>query len=116
MSESCSMRFEIEVSIPDGYEATGEYRLPNAGELYLLCPGHAGKASYDRPGEPRLILREKPLAYEDFEPRSRVSVKSAGVISLGGNSWYAREARGIAAALIAAADHVDRVNAQKERS
>lgn len=64
-----------------------------------------------------MILREKPLAYEDFKVMF-VSVDEEGGIQLAiGDPWMrAPEAREVAAALIAAADHVDRVNARKERS
>lgn len=52
----------IEVDIPDGYEATGEFRLPDESrEFWLnptarLCFPHNGQPTCDGP---RLILRKK---------------------------------------------------------
>lgn len=52
----------IEVDIPDGYEATGEFRLPDESrECWLsnfsaVCEPHDGRATVHGP---RLILRKK---------------------------------------------------------
>lgn len=52
----------IEVDIPDGYEATGEFRLPDESrECWLsnfsaVCEPHGGRATVHGP---RLILRKK---------------------------------------------------------
>lgn len=111
------MKVEIDVEIPEGYEATGEYRAPKKGEWYLdQCSRDAERASmiWDNRHR-RLILRKKPLRYEDFEVCQHVRIDRCGGIieRTGGARYRAAEARALAAALIAAADHVDRVNAQK---
>ena len=119
------MKFEIDVDIPDGYEPTGEYRYPRSGEPFMSPLEVKATTTFNPRGTGRrLILREKPLTYEDFE---RVEVRSTnGTVELhawvwleGGRvCWSAGrtrqpdKAREVAAALIAAADHVDRVNAQ----
>ena len=109
------MRFEIDVEIPEGFEPTGEYRPPRDGDWFL--DEYGGVSHGDNPARFRLILRERPLAYEDFEKRVGVGVERNGDIILDPVRWIdANQARIRAAALIAAADHVDRVNAQKERS
>lgn len=107
------MRFEIEADIPDGYEPTGEYRTPRAGEWHLHHTGSAIRTTFGDGIFPLPILREKPLAYEDFKYRDGVRVTPGGTIAHKGTVDYPAQARLEAAALIAAADHVDRVNAQK---
>lgn len=106
------MKFEIEADIPDGYEPTGEYRDPGHGEWFLTEGGAIGRGL--NAGRARLILREKPLAYEDFKYRDGVRVTPSGTIAHKGTVDYPAQARLEAAALIAAADHVDRVNAHKD--
>ncbi len=53
-----------EVTIPAGWEWTGEFRGPRLGETYSAIPGKytsADKCSFDNPNyDPRLILRERP--------------------------------------------------------
>lgn len=105
------MKFEIDVDIPDGYEPTGEYRKPREGEWFLGLDDLARQSRMDWV-EARLILREKPLAYEDFEPRHRVSVTEYGMISVGSAVWAPAHISSFWGALIAAAEHVDRVNQQ----
>jgi hypothetical protein len=106
------MRFTIEADIPDGYEPTGEYRLPRAGEFYLTS-NEETKAAMDL-SAPWLILREKPLAYEDFAEREGVGIGRDGLIYSPCRVNAVSSARRLADALIAAADHVDRVNKQKD--
>jgi hypothetical protein len=48
-------KIEVEINIPDGYEATGEFRYPVNGELYLYC-GTVAKSDGVHPE--RLILRK----------------------------------------------------------
>lgn len=48
-------KIEVEVDIPSGFEATGKYRKPTAGEWYLYA-GRADLATYTI-GYPYLILR-----------------------------------------------------------
>lgn len=56
-------RIEIEVDIPEGYEATGEFRIPRTGE-----PVINGKGKLDHQGiyeSTLIILRKKePLAIQ----------------------------------------------------
>lgn len=109
------MKFEIDADIPAGFEPTGEYRYPRSGE-WVLTPldGSADRLVDTQGCGRRLILREKPLAYEDFEPRDGVRVELHRYpIMCDGTRYGPAEARGRAAALLAAAYHVDRVNAQK---
>ena len=40
-------KIEIEVDIPDEYEATGEYRLPLRGEHFLASDGHVYRADFN---------------------------------------------------------------------
>ena len=49
----------IEVDIPDGYEATGEFRCPNVGEYWIYdhCLPACG-LGFVLPHSPRLILRK----------------------------------------------------------
>ncbi len=109
------MKFEIEADIPDGYEPTGEYRLPRMGEWCL--DETAEQADSDWPLSPRLILREKPLRYEDFEAvcvkGTTVRVDSDALIRIGPQRHTSREIPELIGAIQAAADHVDRVDAQK---
>ena len=107
------MRFEIEADIPAGYEPTGEYRLPLAGEWVL--DETAEQADLDWPSSPRLILREKPLTYADFKgTSSAVAVDESGYVRCSPLCSPPSFAREVASDLIAAADHVDRVNEQKD--
>lgn len=115
------MRFEIEADIPDGYEPTGEYRLPLAGEFYLTSNGER-KAPMDL-SAPWLILRENPLAYEDFAEHYTDALgafvdRNDGdiTICIADAEAYLRQeaAKSLSDWLTAAADHVDLVNAQKE--
>jgi hypothetical protein len=63
VEEERKQKIEIEVDIPEGYEATGEYRRPECGECYLWDTGaNIGKSCCD-PEErdtPLVILRKKP--------------------------------------------------------
>ncbi len=107
------MKVEIDVEIPDGYEATGWLRPPKAGEWYLDGKGEARAVADDWKYASCLILREKPLRYEDFCIRDGVSVDECGnicVVPLKSPPWFARD---VAKSIQFAADHVDRVNAQK---
>lgn len=110
------MKVEIDVEIPDGYEATGEYRAPKKGEWYLdECSRDAERASmiWDNRHR-RLILRKKPLRYEDFNPAGGIGVDAMGaIVDSGPARLTVAGARARAVYLRAAADHVDRVNAQK---
>ena len=108
------MKFEIDVEIPDGFEPTGEFRPVRPNDWFLNQYGRVAEA-WGHGGYPHLILRKKPLAYEDFEKREGVSIASRRgdpPIVCGACYCNAETARAKAAALIAAADHVDRVNQQ----
>lgn len=51
------MKIELDVQIPDGYEATGEYRPPRTGEWFF---DHGCARCYDgRRGLSYIILRKK---------------------------------------------------------
>jgi hypothetical protein len=56
-----------EINVPDGYEPTGEFRVPGYGELYLTLHsqsvGHGPGTAY---GGPRLILRKVAAAAPMF--------------------------------------------------
>ena len=59
----------ITVDIPEGYEATGEFRYPVSGELYLENEGCADRASSEQIfGRHRFILREKWAPPEFLRP------------------------------------------------
>ena len=109
------MKFEIDVEIPEGFEPTGEYRALGAGDWYIDPYGGASQAQETNVRR-YVILRKKPLAYEDFQDSPYVSVDKDGDVRVKHTFWNADDARDLAVALVAAADHVDRVNAQKERS
>lgn len=110
------MRFEIEADIPDGFEAVA-YRKPAMGEWIAASCGARHADTYDME-EPWLILREKPIAYEDFVALAVhgtiVRVEGSGYIRVASQMHERSEIADVIGALQAAADHVDRVNAQKE--
>lgn len=69
------MKIEIDVEIQDGYDATGEYKKPEAGELYLSPSGKVKLAEYDFEHDSHIILRKKPLtgqAWVDSLPEGTV--------------------------------------------
>ena len=50
----------IDVDIPEGYEETGEFRTPKAGDIYFSAGGNkAVKTSTDFEREKYIILRKK---------------------------------------------------------
>lgn len=55
-------KFEIEVDIPEGYEATGEWRRPKLGDLYLDVDGRIMRADFDFNSHCYHILRKKFVA------------------------------------------------------
>lgn len=54
-------KVEIEVEVPDGYEATGKYREPCCGEFCLDCYGEAEYIAHDGEKRQCIILRKKAL-------------------------------------------------------
>ncbi|MBO7030464.1 hypothetical protein, partial [Campylobacter jejuni] len=104
----------------------GEYRKPKRNEWYLNPhdrSGDWGKGTVNRSSDPyslgsRLILREKPLAYEDFVAiavhGTIVRLDDDGYIRVGSQWHTITEVPDLIGAIKAAADHVDRVNAQKD--
>ena len=55
------MKIEIDVEIPGGYEATGEYRVPARSERYMTHTGGIG-ASDGCIDTPRIIIRKKVVS------------------------------------------------------
>lgn len=104
----------ITVEIPDGYEATGEYRPPEKGEWYLWHHRYAACRVSEYVPSCHVILRKKTLYYEDFQMRGGIGVDATGaIVDTGLISMTTAGARAKAVYLREAADHVDRVNAQK---
>lgn len=68
-------KIEIEVEVPDGYEAVG-YGVPCADEFYLS----RGRAEIGRSTfvEKRIILRKKPKEYRVFEVTGEVRFPRKG--------------------------------------
>ena len=65
-------RFEIEAEIPDGFEATGEWRRPRDGEYWV---GSSGQRFKGLSGGRRIILRKIPPATLVVElPREFVDI------------------------------------------
>ena len=64
------MKVEVEVEIPEGFEATGEVRFPRTGDWYLESTGEASLVLQEGEGFPRngcfLILRRKEARMEGF--------------------------------------------------
>jgi hypothetical protein len=64
------MKIEINVDIPAGYEATGEYKVPGSGEYFLTLGGqvymhrHADIDTGEGVSTPRIILK-KSVAWID---------------------------------------------------
>lgn len=52
-------RITINVSIPDGYEATGDFRWPVVGDLFLTEDGDTVAHASVSYWSPRFILRKK---------------------------------------------------------
>lgn len=46
------------IEVPEGFEFTGEFRLPKCSEWYLTNLKEAYKAAYDHMQSPKLILKE----------------------------------------------------------
>lgn len=62
------MKVSLDVTIPEGYEPTGEYRSPENDECYLSADGDA-RVSYGSYNQPRIMLRKKvwvPAAGETY--------------------------------------------------
>lgn len=58
----------VELDVPEGFEATGEHRVPNSGELFMSIYGgdvcHAASSASITDGR-RFILRKLPPAPEE---------------------------------------------------
>ncbi len=55
----------LNISIPEGYEATGEYRIPSFGETFLKADMTVGVCETNGAGYgPRIILRKKSTRHE----------------------------------------------------
>jgi len=52
-------KIEIEVEVPEGYELTGEYRVPEVGEQFINSLGHANLPETGDTVTRRFILRKK---------------------------------------------------------
>lgn len=67
------MKVEIEVDIPDGYEATGEFRRADSEECWLSA---SGKVAAGPTGGRHIILRKKryyrPLTHMDVGKTAEV--------------------------------------------
>lgn len=57
-------KIEIEVDVPEGFEATGEHREPKDGDWYLLSDGRARLATWDythfKEGKYLILRRVEP--------------------------------------------------------
>ena len=60
------MKIEIDVDIPVGYEATGEYRQPNKGEIVLVFGCQAAVCEIDGVQQ-RIILRKRNFNNEEIK-------------------------------------------------
>ena len=60
------MKVSLDVTIPEGYEPTGEYRSPEIDEYYLSTAGDA-RVAYGSYGQPRIMLRKKAWVPVDGE-------------------------------------------------
>lgn len=69
----------INVTIPDGYEATGEYRGPSIGEWFLTMAGNACQClSHHQSVETRIILRKIWALPDWFQPDWILEQKFSG--------------------------------------
>lgn len=55
------MQIELKVSVPSGFTATGEYRVAEAGELYLGTRGNAVELRVPQTSVPVIILEKAKL-------------------------------------------------------
>jgi hypothetical protein len=83
------MKFEIEADIPEGYEPTGEYRVPGLGEYYLF----SDKAALSNLNllSCAIILRKK-IQYRD--PVLPADCGKTARFSDNGNVWGEDRIRG----------------------
>jgi hypothetical protein len=61
------MKIEINVDIPTGYEATGEYKVPGADEYFLSLAGHVENG--EGLATPRIILKKSIVWVDACLPR-----------------------------------------------
>jgi hypothetical protein len=107
------MRVELDVNIPEGYEATGEWRCPKAGEFYLTNQALVTRTLCDYETS-YLILRKKTrkvivfIPVDSFEeatcdpfysgaryyqsPKGYIHIQEASRFSPG-ETWLRREER-----------------------
>lgn len=83
----------IEVDIPDGYEATGEFRCPELGELYI-SRGQTHQACFQNYASDHLILRKK-WQWPDWLKAPWIAMDSNGTWwaytqppTIDGPSWF----------------------------
>jgi hypothetical protein len=62
------MKVELDVKIPEGFEATGEHRHPRSGEYYISFNGNPGCAKADFCQDVCIILRKKKRKVIVFVP------------------------------------------------
>lgn len=85
----------IDVTVPDGHEATGEYRKPSIGELFLTMAGTACVCSTNhQTTETRIILRKKWALPDWFRPTWTLTKSGMGYVV-----WRAGNANGYDAKL-----------------
>lgn len=71
------MKVTIDVDVPEGFEATGEYRHPERNEFYLTATGFPRHPEDNCGGWSGLILRKLPPpapTYRAWKDRSEVPV------------------------------------------